>query len=40
LLLADPGVDGVLVIKTPSAFSAAAAVADALLQRLAESHCC
>jgi acetyltransferase len=39
-LLADPGVDGVLVIKTPSAFSDATAVADALIQRLPRSRCC
>jgi acetyltransferase len=40
LLLADPGVDGVLVIKTPSALGETVAVADALLQRLADSHRC
>ena len=40
LLIADPGVDGVLVIKTPSAFSAAAAIADAMIERLAKSRCC
>ena len=38
LLLVDPGVDGVLVIKTPSALSDATAVADALLQSLAHSQ--
>ena len=40
LLLADPGVDGVLVIKTPSALSDATAVADALIQRLPDRRCC
>ena len=39
LLLADPGVDGVLVIKTPSAFTETTAVADALLQRPTGSRC-
>ena len=37
LLLADPGVDGVLVIKTPSALSETTAVADALIPSLAHS---
>ena len=40
LLIADPGVDGVLVIKTPSAFSSATEVADAMIERLAKSRCC
>ena len=35
LLLADPGVDGVLVIKTPNAFSSTQLVADAIVARLA-----
>ncbi|HRD67598.1 MAG TPA: acetate--CoA ligase family protein [Candidatus Competibacter sp.] len=39
-LLADPGVDGVLVIKTPSAFGKTTAVADTLIQRLAGSRRC
>jgi acetyltransferase len=34
LVLADPGVDGILVIKTPSALAETTAVADALIQRL------
>jgi acetyltransferase len=38
LVLADPGVDGVLVIKTPSALSETTAVADAVIQRLAKSR--
>ncbi len=38
LLLADPGVDGVLVIKTPSALSETTAVADALIESLARSQ--
>ncbi len=38
LLLADPGVDGVLVIKTPSALSDATAVADVLIESLARSQ--
>ena len=37
LLLADPGVDGVLVIKTPSAFSPTEPVAEAVIERLAHS---
>ena len=37
LLLADPGVDGVLVIKTPSVFSDTEAVAEAVIERLAKS---
>ncbi len=37
LLLADPGIDGVLVIKTPSAFSPTEPVAEAVIQRLANS---
>ena len=37
LLLADPGVDGVLVIKTPSAFSPTEPVAEAVIERLARS---
>lgn len=37
LLLADPGVDGVLVIKTPNAFSPTEPVADAVIERLAHS---
>lgn len=40
LLLADPGIDGVLVIKTPTAFSDTMAVADALFERLAKSQRC
>ncbi len=40
LVLADPGVDGVLVIKTPSALSETTAVADAVIQRLAKSRHC
>ncbi len=40
LLLADPGVDGVLVIKTPSALAETAAVADTLVQRAANSRRC
>jgi len=40
LLLADPGVDGVLVIKTPNALSETSAVADALIERLANSPRC
>ncbi|MFO1372189.1 MAG: GNAT family N-acetyltransferase [Candidatus Competibacteraceae bacterium] len=40
LVLADPGVDGVLVIKTPSAPGETSAVADALIQRLAGSQSC
>jgi len=40
LLISDPGVDGVLVIKTPSAFSDATEVADVLIERLAKSRCC
>ncbi|MCP5159216.1 MAG: bifunctional acetate--CoA ligase family protein/GNAT family N-acetyltransferase [Gammaproteobacteria bacterium] len=40
LLLADPGVDGVLVIKTPSAFGETAPLAEALVERLAQSRCC
>ncbi|MBL8259522.1 MAG: bifunctional acetate--CoA ligase family protein/GNAT family N-acetyltransferase [Candidatus Competibacteraceae bacterium] len=39
LLMADPGVDGVLVIKTPSAFTDTTAVADTLLQRPATGRC-
>ncbi|HAO31626.1 MAG TPA: GNAT family N-acetyltransferase, partial [Candidatus Competibacteraceae bacterium] len=39
LLLADPGVDGVLVIKTPSAFTDTTAVADTLLQRPTTNRC-
>ena len=38
LVLADPGVDGVLVIKTPSALGETTAIADALIQRLAGSR--
>jgi len=40
LVLADPGVDGVLVIKTPSALSETTAVADALIQRLPNNRHC
>jgi acetyltransferase len=40
LLIADPGVDGVLVIKTPSALGDTVAVADALVERLPKSRCC
>lgn len=40
LLLADPGVDGILIIKTPSAFGDTMSVADTLLQRLAKSQRC
>ena len=40
LLIADPGVDGILVIKTPSAVSDATAVADVMIERLAKSRCC
>jgi len=40
LVLADPGVDGVLVIKTPSALSETTAVADAVIQRLTGSRHC
>ena len=39
LLINDPGVDGVLVIKTPSAFSDATS-ADVVIERLAKSRCC
>ncbi len=38
LVLADPGVDGVLVIKTPGPLDDTTAVADAVLQRLATSR--
>lgn len=38
LVLTDPGVDGVLVIKTPSALGETTAIADALIQRLAGSR--
>lgn len=37
LLLADPGVDGVLVIKTPHALSPTEPVADAVIERLTHS---
>lgn len=40
LLLVDPGVDGVLVIKTPSAFSETAPLATALIEQLPHSRCC
>ena len=40
LVLADPGVDGVLVIKTPSALAETTAVANALIQRLPGSRHC
>jgi acetyltransferase len=40
LVLADPGVDGVLVIKTPSALGNTTAVADTLIQRLPTSRHC
>lgn len=40
LLMADPGVDGVLVIKTPSALGDTGAVADVLIERLPKSRCC
>lgn len=40
LVLADPGVDGVLVIKTPSPLGKSATVADALIQRLPGSRHC
>ena len=40
LTLADPGVDGVLVIKTPSAPGETMAVADAVIERLANSRHC
>lgn len=40
LLLADPGVDGVLIIKTPSDLGETVAVAENLIQRLAQSHRC
>ncbi|MBK8538162.1 MAG: GNAT family N-acetyltransferase [Candidatus Competibacteraceae bacterium] len=40
LLLTDPGVDGVLVIKTPSDLSETVAVAESLIQRLAQSRRC
>ncbi|MDG4606171.1 MAG: GNAT family N-acetyltransferase, partial [Candidatus Contendobacter sp.] len=40
LLLTDPGVDGVLVIKTPSDLGETVAVAENLIQRLAESRRC
>ncbi|MDG4551835.1 MAG: bifunctional acetate--CoA ligase family protein/GNAT family N-acetyltransferase [Candidatus Contendobacter sp.] len=40
LVLADPGVDGVLVIKTPSALGNTTAVADTLIQRLSTSRHC
>ncbi len=40
LVLADPGVDGVLVVKTPSALGETTAVADALIQRLPGSRHC
>lgn len=40
LLLAEPGVDGVLIIKTPTALVDTTAVADALLPRLVNSHRC
>ena len=39
LLFADPGVDGVLVIKTPSTFGDSTAVAEALLERLTSHRC-
>ncbi len=39
LILADPGVDGVLLIKTPTALVDTTAVADALIQRLSNSRC-
>jgi len=40
LLLADPGVDGVLVIKTPSMFGETGQLAEALIECLAQSDCC
>ncbi|MDS4021045.1 MAG: bifunctional acetate--CoA ligase family protein/GNAT family N-acetyltransferase [Candidatus Competibacter sp.] len=40
LLIADPGVDGVLVVKTPSALGDTVAVADALVKRSPKSRCC
>jgi len=40
LLLTDPGVDGVLVIKTPSDLGETVAVAENLIQRLAQSRRC
>ncbi len=40
LVLKDPGVDGVLVIKTPSALGETTAVADTLIQRLSGSRHC
>lgn len=39
LLFKDPGVDGVLVIKTPSALGDSTAVADTLLQRVTGNRC-
>ncbi|MBE2293778.1 MAG: GNAT family N-acetyltransferase [Phycisphaerales bacterium] len=39
LLLTDPGVDGVLVIKTPNALSDTTAVADVMIQRLPDPRC-
>ncbi|HRX69875.1 MAG: bifunctional acetate--CoA ligase family protein/GNAT family N-acetyltransferase [Candidatus Competibacteraceae bacterium] len=40
LLLADPGVDGILAIKTPSAFSETAPLAEVLIECLSHSRCC
>ncbi len=40
LLLSDPGVDGVLVIKTPGDAQETLAVADSVIQRLAQSRRC
>lgn len=40
LLVKDPGVDGVLVIKAPDAFSEALPVAEVLVEQLTDSRCC